>query len=76
MKKIQVEKPFLLTHDDATQRRFTAGAHEVEDAIADHWYVKMHLVLEEKADAAEEKADAVAEGAEQAAVSTRRNAAK
>ena len=66
MKKIQVEKPFLLTHDDATQRRFTAGAHEVEDAIADHWYVKIHLAPEEKAP----------EDAEQAAVSTRRNAAK
>jgi hypothetical protein len=76
MKKIQVEKPFLLTHGDATERRFTAGVHEVEDAIADHWYVKMHLVPEEKADAVEEKVDADVEGAEQTAASTRRNAAK
>ncbi len=46
MKRIKVRKPFTLTLQDHTQRVFAAGEHEVEDTIADHWYVKPHVVEE------------------------------
>lgn len=42
MKTIHVLKAFLLNLQDHTQRPFRAGLHEVEEHIADHWFVKAH----------------------------------
>ncbi len=42
MPVIEVLKDFVLTLDDHTRREFKKGEHEVEQAIADHWYVKAH----------------------------------
>jgi hypothetical protein len=42
MATVTVTKPFTLMSDDGKQRRFVVGTHEVDDAIADHWYVKAH----------------------------------
>ena len=40
---IHVFHPFFLTlTDGALPRAFRAGEHEVEDAIAAHWYVRAH----------------------------------
>jgi hypothetical protein len=40
MPTIQVDEPFVLNLDDGTQRDFRSGLFEVEQEIADHWYVK------------------------------------
>jgi len=42
MAKIYVPSPFALTLDDHTTRQFAAGFHDVDDAIANHWWVKVH----------------------------------
>jgi hypothetical protein len=42
MKRINVVKPFRLTFDDHTTRDFKPGVVEVDEKIADHWYVKAH----------------------------------
>lgn len=41
-KKINIVESFTLTHDDGQQQKFNAGQHEVEDHIADHWFVRAH----------------------------------
>lgn len=44
MRKIHVDTAFnLLESPGAAPRRFEVGEHEVEDHIADHWYVQQHL---------------------------------
>ena len=40
MAQIKVTAPFRLNLDDGTFREFAPGVHELEDEIADHWYVK------------------------------------
>jgi hypothetical protein len=42
--EINVAKAFILTDDKGLKIQFTAGLHDVEPAIASHWYVKAHLV--------------------------------
>lgn len=42
MASITVVTPFLLTKDDGTQQAFGIGTVEVDDAVANHWYVKAH----------------------------------
>lgn len=42
MASITVVTPFLLTRDDGTQQAFGIGTVEVDDAVANHWYVKAH----------------------------------
>jgi hypothetical protein len=44
MQTIQVTQDFVLSLDDGTKRPFKQGVHEVDDAIAEHWYVKAHSV--------------------------------
>lgn len=42
--EIHVLKPFRLTLDDGSLLRFDApGRYEVAQAVADHWFTKMHL---------------------------------
>src|SRR3954465_11746487 len=36
-------KPVTVYQGEPDKLRFTPGEHEVEQAIADHWYVKTHL---------------------------------
>lgn len=45
MKTIHVHTRFDLTHPDQTVQRFNPGMHQVEDAIAAHWYVEAHSVV-------------------------------
>lgn len=40
--KIRVTKSFVLTLVAGVTRTFAEGEHVVEQAIADHWYVKAH----------------------------------
>jgi hypothetical protein len=40
MPSITVDRPFTLTFDDGSQRHFKAGIHDVDEAIANHWFVK------------------------------------
>lgn len=47
MPKIQVEKPFTLTHSNGMQQQFRAGAHDVPPEVAEHWYVQAHLAKPE-----------------------------
>jgi len=42
MPKIYIAKPFVLSLDGGEQVKFSAGAHTVEQDIADHWFVKAH----------------------------------
>jgi hypothetical protein len=42
MQTIKVVKTFVLTLEDHAQHAFTAGVYKVEDAIANHSYVKAH----------------------------------
>lgn len=42
MPKIEIAKPFRLTLDNGSYRDFPAGEYDVEDAIAQHWFVKAH----------------------------------
>ncbi|MDR3488805.1 MAG: hypothetical protein P4M05_28370 [Bradyrhizobium sp.] len=44
MPKIHVAKDFVLKHDDGTKTPFKKGEHEVEDHVANHWFVKANLV--------------------------------
>lgn len=41
MKTIRVVKSFVLTLRNEV-KKFEAGVHEVEEKIANHWYVKAH----------------------------------
>lgn len=43
MPVIHVAKPFLLNVDNSTLLKFEAGVQEVDQAIADHAWVKAHL---------------------------------
>lgn len=40
MKQISVLKKFTLSLDDGSKRDFSIGVHEVDDAVADHWFVQ------------------------------------
>lgn len=42
MPKINVHTPFQFTHADGTKQDFAVGVHDVEDAVANHWFVKPH----------------------------------
>lgn len=42
MKNVQIVKAFTLTHDDGSLERFNPGVYELEDNIAEHWYVVAH----------------------------------
>ncbi|WP_288074664.1 hypothetical protein [Pseudomonas sp.] len=42
MKFLNVPKGFTLTLATGAKREFEAGLHEVEDELADHWYVAAH----------------------------------
>lgn len=42
MAKIRVTKPFILTLDDHSKIAFEVGECEIDDALVDHWYVKLH----------------------------------
>ena len=50
MPKIHVEKPFTLTHSNGMQQQFRAGAHDVPQDVAEHWYVQAHLAKPESAE--------------------------
>lgn len=47
MKKIQVFKTFLLNLANGTSRKFEVGLHEVEAAVASHWYTLAHATVVE-----------------------------
>ncbi|EOA6528144.1 hypothetical protein ACH7OW_004455 [Escherichia coli] len=42
MKTIHVHTPFTLTTDDGQLKKFVTGQHRVDDAVAEHWFVKAH----------------------------------
>lgn len=42
MKTIKVTKRFILTLANGVKHVFDVGTHEVEAAIADHWFVAAH----------------------------------
>jgi hypothetical protein len=43
MKQITVESSFVFTHPDGRKEPFAVGVHdEVDDGVADHWYVRAH----------------------------------
>lgn len=46
MAQILVAKGFTLTLDGGERHRFEPGVHEVEEAIAGHWFVRAHLAGE------------------------------
>ena len=43
MVTIKVAKPFTLSPDEGEPQVFGVGSYEVEQEVADHWYVKAHL---------------------------------
>jgi len=63
MKTIKVVKAFFLNWIDGTVTHFEVGVHEVEAAVASHWFVTAHSVEHEvvvvKTDA-ENEAEALA----------------
>ncbi|MBN3848630.1 hypothetical protein G3N58_17635 [Paraburkholderia sp. Ac-20342] len=62
MAKLQVHTKFTLRHDDGTSTDYAPGAHEFDDKLADHWYVKLHAKAPETAGApAPEDSDALGE---------------
>ena len=67
MAKIHVHTPFTLTKDDGDKKSFAVGNHEVDDDIADHWYVKVHSGEPAQAAAQDSEADVAADLAEQRA---------
>lgn len=42
MPKRYVHTPFTLRHDDGKTQQFGVGEQELEQAVAEHWYVKHH----------------------------------
>ncbi|MDU7197805.1 MAG: hypothetical protein E6288_07480 [Enterobacteriaceae bacterium] len=42
MKKIYVLAPFNF-NNGSEQKHFAVGFHEVDDDVADHWFVKAHI---------------------------------
>lgn len=42
MKYLNVLTGFILTLADGAKREFEAGLQEIEDELADHWYVAAH----------------------------------
>ena len=42
MKKIYVLSPFNF-NDGKEQKHFPVGFHDVDDDVADHWFVKAHI---------------------------------
>ena len=54
MVEINVAKPFTLLHRNGDRQHFAAGAHAVDEATANHWYVQEHLASENEAGAAED----------------------
>ena len=45
---ITVIKPFVFQLPDQTKREFAVGVHDdVDDATAEHWYVRAHCAPEE-----------------------------
>lgn len=40
--KINVQSPFTLTRDDGERVSYKVGIQEVEQWVADHWFVKAH----------------------------------
>lgn len=49
MKQIYVLKAFDFNSGTAPVKRFNAGFHDVENDVADHWFVKAHLSPDGKA---------------------------
>ncbi|GAA5786133.1 STY1053 family phage-associated protein [Chitiniphilus shinanonensis] len=43
MKTINVVTAFTLTKGDGEKISFEVGEHDVDDALAEHWYVKAHI---------------------------------
>jgi uncharacterized protein len=56
MRVINVATRFTLNLASGARRAFEAGRHEVEEAVADHWFVKAHLAREPAAAVALEEA--------------------
>jgi len=67
MARIHVHTPFTLTKDDGAAQSFLPGSHEVDDDVADHWYVKAHSGEPVQAAAQVSEADVAAELAEERA---------
>ena len=44
MTEINLSRSVLLVLDDETEVKLPAGVQEVEQDIADHWFVKAHFV--------------------------------
>lgn len=42
MKQVNIITPFTLTLEGGRQQKFTTGLYELEDELADHWYVRAH----------------------------------
>ena len=42
--KVVFISPFTLITDDHRRFEFAAGVQDIPDELADHWYVKAHLV--------------------------------
>lgn len=62
MTDLTFAKPCTLTLEDGTQRVFVPGLHrDISDDIANHWWVKAHLVQEADAPAAPESAPLINE---------------
>ncbi len=52
--KVQVVKAFTLTHQDGTQEIYGVGVQDVPEIVAEHWYTKLHLAVEELVQEAEQ----------------------
>lgn len=42
MKQVTIVKPFTFTHDSGKMQEFKIGVHELDDDVAEHFYVKAH----------------------------------
>lgn len=61
MKQITVESAFVLTQQDGKKQEFSVGVHDdVDDEVANHWYVRAHCKPDKP-----KKAKASTEGAQE-----------
>jgi hypothetical protein len=75
MAKINVKKPFVLNLD-GLHRSFGVGLQEVEDEVAEHWYVQSHSEPVDIGPPVKEKPAAVGKVGKLPPVRSRNQAAK
>ena len=58
MPRINVTKAFTFTHSTGERQRFPVGCHDVDGAVASHWYAQAHSEPAEAPDVIVEDAPA------------------